>query len=60
MEGQHAPPVLGSHAHTSPSRHLQGLLPFDMFATKLLTSPARMLALEPEQKVCMCVLHSCR
>eukprot|EP00967_Tisochrysis_lutea_P133060 scaffold232940_cov24-Tisochrysis_lutea.AAC.1 len=29
----------------------QGLLPYDMFATKLLTSPARMLALEPEQKV---------
>ncbi|KAF5837534.1 hypothetical protein DUNSADRAFT_4227 [Dunaliella salina] len=28
----------------------QGLLPYDMFATKLLTSPARMLALEPEQK----------
>lgn len=29
----------------------QGLLPYDMFATKLLSSPARLLALEPEQKV---------
>jgi hypothetical protein len=30
---------------------MQGLLPYDMFATKLLSSPARLLALEPEQKV---------
>ncbi len=29
----------------------QGLLPYDLFATKLLTSSMRMLALEPEQKV---------
>jgi len=29
----------------------QGLLPYDMFATRLLSSPARLLALEPEQKV---------
>ncbi|GIL99608.1 hypothetical protein Vretimale_4736, partial [Volvox reticuliferus] len=28
----------------------QGLLPYDLFATKLLSSPARLLALEPEQK----------
>ena len=28
----------------------QGLLPYDMFATRLLSSPARLLALEPEQK----------
>lgn len=35
------------HTHT----HTQGLLPYDMFANKLLTSQARMLALEPEQKV---------
>ncbi|KAG2450199.1 hypothetical protein HYH02_000301 [Chlamydomonas schloesseri] len=28
----------------------QGMLPYDMFATKLLSSPARLLALEPEQK----------
>ncbi|GFH09144.1 uncharacterized protein HaLaN_04239, partial [Haematococcus lacustris] len=27
-----------------------GLLPYHMFATKLLSSPARLLALEPEQK----------
>lgn len=29
----------------------QGLLPYDVFAAKLLGSPARLLALEPEQKV---------
>ena len=29
----------------------QGLLPYDMFAARLLSSPARLLALEPEQKV---------
>lgn len=29
----------------------QGLLPYDLFAAKLLGSPARLLALEPEQKV---------
>ncbi|GFR41097.1 hypothetical protein Agub_g1741 [Astrephomene gubernaculifera] len=28
----------------------QGLLPYDLFATKLLSSPMRLLALEPEQK----------
>ncbi|GLC44364.1 hypothetical protein PLESTF_000049800 [Pleodorina starrii] len=28
----------------------QGLLPYDLFAAKLLSSPARLLALEPEQK----------
>lgn len=32
----------------------QGMLPYDMFATKLLSSPARLLALEPEQKVRRC------
>ena len=29
----------------------QGLLPYDVFAARLLSSPARLLALEPEQKV---------
>lgn len=29
----------------------QGLLPYDMFANKLLSSQARLLALEPEMKV---------
>ena len=35
----------------------QGLLPYDVFAARLLSSPARLLALEPEQKVgnWMCV-----
>ncbi len=28
----------------------QGLLPYEVFAPKLLSSPARLLALEPEQK----------
>lgn len=31
----------------------QGLLPYDLFAAKLLSSPARLLALEPERKVCL-------
>lgn len=29
----------------------QGLLPYELFTTKLLGSPARLLAMEPEQKV---------
>eukprot|EP00798_Chlamydomonas_sp_ICE-L_P018393 gene18393-24865_t len=28
----------------------QGLMPYDMFVTKLLSSPARLMALEPEQR----------
>eukprot|EP00879_Flechtneria_rotunda_P023116 GHRR01024436.1.p2 GENE.GHRR01024436.1~~GHRR01024436.1.p2 ORF type:complete len:104 (+),score=41.08 GHRR01024436.1:605-916(+) len=31
---------------------VQGLLPYEVFAAKLQGSPARLLALEPEQKVC--------
>lgn len=31
-----------------------GLLPYDLFATKLLSSPARLMALEPEQRVGAC------
>jgi hypothetical protein len=33
---------------------MQGLLPYAMFVTKLLSSPARLLALEPEQKASKC------
>lgn len=44
--------MMCTHWHAARCTLLpQGLLPYDMFATKLLTSPARMLALEPEQKV---------
>lgn len=47
---KHPTPLITPHfrPHLPPS---QGLLPLDLFAAKLLASPARLLAMEPEQKV---------